>query len=149
MNEKIVVFRLAAEKYGVDVKYVQSIIEMQTIVTVPHAPDFVSGVINLRGAVIPVIDLGIRFELTREAPLKQVIVIVEFGQLQIGLIVDKVMEVLTADISLLEPPSPLLVTVNTTYLRGILRDDEELIILLDLARVFSLEEQTALQIVAE
>ncbi len=151
MEEQLVVLELGGEAYGVNVAYVQSIIPAQEIVTVPGAPAFIEGVINLRGAVVPVIDLRTRFGLaqpTEDAPegkRKSVIVIIEFNKLQVGLIVDKVTEVTKIPESAIEPPSPLLASVDTAYLRGIGKlADERVIILLDLARVFSMDEQQAL-----
>ena len=171
MEEKLVVFELNQEAYGVNVAQVQSIIPMQDIVAVPNAPIFIEGVVNLRGAVIPVIDLRSRFNLARppetdpegngngnKAKRKQVIVIIELDDLLVGLIVDKVTEVIQIAEEDIEPPSPLLASVDTAYLRGIGKykkktekdkgesEEEEgsLVILLDLNRVFSLDEQQAL-----
>jgi purine-binding chemotaxis protein CheW len=151
MEEQLVVLELGGEAYGVNVAYVQSIIPAQEIVTVPGAPAFIEGVINLRGAVVPVIDLRTRFGLAQpatdapESKRKSVIVIIEFNKLHVGLIVDKVTEVTKIPESAIEPPSPLLASVDTAYLRGIGKlADERVIILLDLARVFSMDEQQAL-----
>ncbi len=155
MKEQLVVFELGDETYGVNVTQVQSILPMQKIMAVPGAPSFVEGVVNLRGAVIPVVDLRSRFELSLSSnpdsenggqtkEQKAVIVIVELKGQQIGLIVDKVTEVIKIDETAIEPPSPLLASVDTTYLRGIGKLKEGLVILLDLARIFSLDEQQAL-----
>ena len=157
MEEQLVVFELGDESYGVNVAYVQSIIPMQNIVTVPGAPPFVEGVVNLRGAVIPVVDLRVRFELspptdigletesTDKRKTKAVIVIVELNELQVGLIVDKVTEVTKISEAAIEAPSPLLVSVDTAYLRGIGKlEAGRIVILLDLDRVFSLDEQQVL-----
>jgi purine-binding chemotaxis protein CheW len=145
MEEKLVVFELNGEAYGVEVACVQSIIPMQSISVVPGAPAFIEGVINLRGEVVPIVDLRTRFGL----PLptngrKSVIVIVELIGLPMGLIVDKVTDVTKMAEAAIEPPSPLLTSVDTAYLRGIGKFKERLVILLDLGRVFSLEEQQAL-----
>ncbi|MBN1993375.1 MAG: chemotaxis protein CheW [Anaerolineae bacterium] len=164
MEEQLVVFELNEESYGVNVTQVQSIIPMQEIVTVPNAPIFIEGVVNLRGSVIPVIDLRRRFNLPlppdpegngKKGKRKQVIVIMELDDLLVGLIVDRVTEVTKIAEADVEPPSPLLASVDTAYLRGIgkfkKKADEEagevegkLVILLDLNRVFSREEQQAL-----
>jgi purine-binding chemotaxis protein CheW len=146
MEEQLVVFELNNESYGVDVKQVQSIIPMPEIVAVPGAPTFIEGVVNLRGAVIPVVDLRNRFNLSPPPNgRKAVIVIAELDALQVGLIVDKVTEVTKIAETAIEPPSPLLTSVDTAYLRGIGKFDEErLVILLDLSKVFSLEEQQTL-----
>ena len=151
MEEQLVLFELKGETYGVNVAHVQSIISKQNIVTVPGSPAFIEGVINLRGTVVPVVDLRARFNLAEAAAgQKFVIVIVELDGMQIGLIVDKVTEVARIDQASIEPPSPLLTSVDTAYLRGIGKyrhkgnEEDNLVILLDLARVFSLDEQQAL-----
>lgn len=166
MKEQLVVFELNQESYGVNVTQVQSIIPMQEVVTVPNAPAFIEGVVNLRGAIIPVIDLRSRFNLPQPAPAeaesngrkgrqKQVIVTIELNNLMVGLIVDKVTEVIKIAEEDIEPPSPLLAGIDTAYLRGIGKfkkekeegeqeDEGQLVILLDLNRVFSLDEQQAL-----
>lgn len=146
MEEQLVVFGLSGESYGVNVAQVQSIIPMQNIITVPGAPPFVEGVVNLRGMVIPVIDLRSRFGLSLPGNgQKSVIVVTELNNLQVGLIVDKVTEVTRIPESAIEPPSPLLTSVDTAYLRGIGKvAEEQLIILLDLDRVFSMDEQQTL-----
>ena len=159
MQEKLVVFELNNEPYGVDVTQVQSIIPMQKIVGVPGAASFVEGVVNLRGMVIPVVDLRTRFELpqpTNGHHDKSVIVIAELNDLLVGLIVDKVTEVIKIPESAIEPPSSLLASsgVDNSYLRGIGRynndvedgetDEGKLVILLDLARVFTPGEQQVL-----
>ncbi|MBN1217756.1 MAG: purine-binding chemotaxis protein CheW [Anaerolineae bacterium] len=169
MEEQLVVFELNKESYGVNVKQVQSIIPMQDIVSVPNAPMFIEGVVNLRGSVIPVVDLRTRFGLPQPPPpdnaesngkkgkKKQVIVISELDDLLVGLIVDKVTEVIRIAEENIEPPSPLLASVDTAYLRGIGKfrkkaeqeervseEEDKLVILLDLDRVFSRDEQQAL-----
>ncbi len=145
MDERLVLFELGGESYGVNVNQVQSIIPMQDIITVPGAPSFVEGVVNLRGEVVPVVDLRARFNLPPANERKAVIVIVELDDLQVGLIVDKVTEVTKMAEAAIEPPSPLLVTINTAYLRGIGKfKDERVVILLDLGRIFSLDEQRIL-----
>lgn len=143
VEEQVVVFKLNDEMYGVEVHQVQSIIPIQEIAIVPGAPDFIEGVINLRGAVVPVVDLRIRFNLSQPKTVsKSVIVIVEVNELKVGLVVDKVTEVTRIPESAIEPPSPLLTSVDTAYLRGIGKlDGERVIVLLDLQQIFSLREQ--------
>ncbi len=151
MEEQLILFELAGETYGLNVAHAQSIIPMQEIMTVPGAPQFIEGVVNLRGVVVPIIDLRNRFNLlAASADQRVVIVVVEWDNLQVGLIVDKVTEVTHIAETAIEPPSPLLTNTNTAYLRGIGKlkkkgdGEESLVILLDLARVFSLDEQQAL-----
>ena len=145
MEEQLVIFEISGEAYGINVTRVQSIIPMHPITVVPGAPAFIEGVINLRGAVTPIVDLRTRFNLSRPADdRKRVIVIVELANLQLGLIVDRVTDVTKIAEAAIEPPSPLLTSIDTAYLRGIGKFQERLVILLDLDRVFSLEEQLVL-----
>ena len=145
MEEQLVIFELNNELYGLDVGHVQTIIPLQTIVEVPNTPSFMAGVVNLRGAVIPVVDLRIRFNLSHpEEEMKAVVIIATLDDMQVGLVVDKVTEVVKIEQESIEPPSPLLVSVETAYLRGIGKLDERPIILLDLAQIFSPDEQLAL-----
>ena len=148
MEEQLVVFELADESYGVDINRVQSIIQMQEITYVPGAPKFIEGVINLRGAVVPVVDLRTRFEMTHEDGQEGVIVIVELEEHQIGVIVDAVTDVTKVSEDSIEPPSPLLAGIDTAYLRGIGKwgdNGEKMVILLDLDRVFTFDEQESLK----
>lgn len=156
MEEQLVVFELNSEAYGINVTQVQSVIPMPKIISVPGVPNFIEGVVNLRGTVIPVVDLRHRFDLSQPANgQKNIIVIVELDQGQVGLIVDKVPEVVKIPDVAIEPPSSLLtVGVDNSYLRGIGKfkkedqtaedEAEKMVILLDLGRVFSLDEQQAL-----
>ena len=141
-EEQLVVFDLAGESYAVDIGAVQEIIRMQHITEVPRAPQFVEGVINLRGKVIPVIDLRRRFGLTEgEHSRTSRIVVVDVGEHTIGIVVDGVSEVLRIPRSTVEPPSPLVTTVDSGYLRGIAKLEDRLIILLDLNVVLGSAEQ--------
>ena len=95
MENQLVVFKLVNEYYGIDIAAVESIIKLQPITAVPHAPFFVEGVINLRGAILPVIDLRKRFGLLTVEPTKDTrIVIVEINNVMAGMVVDAVTEVL-------------------------------------------------------
>jgi purine-binding chemotaxis protein CheW len=152
MENQLVVFNLANENYGVDISTVDGIIEMQPITFVPRAPSFVEGITNLRGEVLPVIDLRRRFglpvaEITKETR----IVHVELDGIRVGMVVDAVSEVLRVSEEDIEPPSPIVTTVDSdwgsrnVFITGIAKVDERLIILLDLGKVLSPDEQTELQ----
>lgn len=145
MEHQLVVFDLANEQYGVDIAAVEGIIKMQTITVVPRAPQFVEGVTNLRGKVLPVIDLRKRFGLPRgEASKDMRIVVVEMAGATVGIVVDGVSEVLRVSEEAIEPPSPIVTTVDSSFIRGIAKVSERLVILLDLGKVLSLQEQTDL-----
>lgn len=139
-DEQIVVFDLGDELFGIDIARVQEIIRWLRVTRVPEAPHFVEGIINLRGKVIPVIDLRRRFKLEAVSASKGTrIVVVDIHGLTVGLIVDAVSEVLHVPLSTVEPPSPVITTAKSTYLRGIVRLEDRLISLLDLERVLAQE----------
>jgi len=143
---QLVVFQLAGEYYAVDIHQVREIIRVPDITRVPRTPDFVEGVINLRGSVIPIIDLRKRFGMeASEGGDEQRIVVVELDDKTLGVIVDAVTEVLRIDGAAIEPPSPYIVSVDTQYMTGIARVDERLIIMLDVGRVLSAGERDALR----
>ena len=150
MEQQLVIFELADEQYGLDIASVESIIKIQGITAVPQAPAFVEGVTNLRGVVLPVIDLRKRFSLPSTEKNKETrIVVVEMGDTTVGMVVDAVTEVLRISSDSIDPPSPLVTTVDSTFITGIAKVEERLIILLDLGKVLSVQEQGQLQVVRE
>ena len=145
MEHQLVIFELAEELYGVDIATVEGIIKMQAITAVPHAPPFVEGVTNLRGTVLPVMDLRKRFGLpTQTATKDSRIVVAVMDSLKVGIVVDGVSEVLRVPEEAIEPPSPLVTTNETSFINGIAKIADRLIILLDLSKVLSLQEQAQL-----
>jgi purine-binding chemotaxis protein CheW len=142
---QLVVFDLANEAYGVDIAGVQGIIRMQAITTVPKTPDFVEGVINLRGKVIPVVDLRKRFGMIATEETKDSrIVVVYIGGQEVGMVVDAVTEVLRIPADSIEPPSSVVTTGDADYIMGIAKLDDRLIILLELELVLSDAEKGTL-----
>lgn len=145
-EEQIVVFKLADQTYGVDIGAVAEIIRMETITRVPRAPEFVEGVINLRGRIIPVIDLRKRFGLPEGEYTRQSrIIIVEIGGMTVGMIVDAVLEVLRIPRESIEPPPAVVDGVDVAYLRGIALWEDRMIILLNLEKILYEGEKEALR----
>jgi purine-binding chemotaxis protein CheW len=145
-ERQLVVFQLGAELYGVEIARVHEIIRLQSVTRVPRAPVFVEGVINLRGKVIPVVDLRRRFGLpTTEHTRASRIVVVEIGDQVVGIIVDGVSEVLRVNTATVEPPSPVVAGIDSEYLHGIAKLSDRLVILLDLDRILAREERRALE----
>ncbi len=141
-EEQVVVLELAGEHYGVEIAKVQEIIRMQPITRVPNGPAFIEGVTNLRGRVIPVLDLRARFALdVGDTTRRSRIVVAELGEHTIGLMVDAVSEVLRVPADAVEPPSALVTTNDSSYLRGVAKLGERLVLLLDLSRILSHSEQ--------
>ena len=144
-EQQLVVFDLSSEAYGVDIGAVREIIRLQDITKVPRTPEFVEGVINLRGKVIPVVDLRKRFGLPAEEESKENrIVVVDIGAQDIGVVVDAVTEVLRIATESVEPPASVITTADSEYLLGIAKLDSRLIILLDLERVLTEAEHSSL-----
>mgnify|MGYP002153468392 CR=1 FL=1 len=141
-EQQLVVFDLSGEAYGISIESVREIIRLQEIIQVPRTPSFVEGVINLRGKVIPVVELRKRFGLeAKERDQDNRIVNVDIGGHEIGMVVDAVTEVLRISSNLVEPPSAVITTADSGYLRGIAKLDDRLIILLDLEQVLSTDEK--------
>jgi purine-binding chemotaxis protein CheW len=145
MEKQMVVFELGNEFYGVDIAAVEGIIKMQAITKMPQAPAFVEGITNLRGSVVPVIDLRTRFGLPRQEASKEtrIITIVMDGT-KIGMVVDGVSEVLSVPDDSIEPPPPMVTTVNSAFIKGIAKMTDRLVIILDLGKVLTTEERAFL-----
>ncbi len=140
-DEKIIVFQLKDEEFGVPVQQVGSIERMQHITRVPSTPDFVKGVINLRGVVTPIIDLRTRFALdSKEHDESTRIIIVHYNEMEVGLIVDSANDVIDIPKEAIEPPPEVVGTVEAEYIQGVAKLERRLLILLDLQKVFSSEE---------
>jgi purine-binding chemotaxis protein CheW len=128
---KIVAFKLGEEEYGLDIKYVQSIERIQQFTRVPNAPNYVKGVINLRGNVTPIIDL--RSKLNFEPGLftkDSRVIITQYGDIELGLIVDQTSDVTDASFDSIESASSI--SVNSEFFDGIAKLNGRLIILLNL-----------------
>jgi purine-binding chemotaxis protein CheW len=146
MEQQLVIFELANEFYGINIAVVESIIKMQAITQLPQTPSYVKGVTNLRGSVLPVIDLRNRFGLDAREDTRQTrIIIVTMGSIKVGVVVDGVSEVLRVSDELIEPLPPMVNSVNSVFLKGIVRLENRLIILLELGKVLDLNDQQALE----
>lgn len=146
MEQQLVVFDLAKESYGIDIAVVESIIKMQAITQLPQTPTFIMGVTNLRGTVLPVIDLRIRFGLEAQNDTKQTrIIIVTMGKVKVGVVVDGVSEVLRISEDTIEPIPAMVNSTHSDFLKGIARLEDRLIVLLDVEKVLDLEQQKSLE----
>ncbi|AIG27593.1 chemotaxis protein CheW [Brevibacillus sp. 7WMA2] len=138
---KVIIFRLVDEEYGVEVQQVRSIEKLEHITRVPRTPEFVKGVINLRGVVTPIIDLRSRFQLAEtECTEATRVIIVAVDELEVGLIVDSANDVVDIPVNAIEPPPAVVGGVEATYLRGVAKLEKRLLILLNLDKVLSTEE---------
>lgn len=142
---QLVTFSIGDEEFGVDILKVQEIIRTMEITKVPKAPLFVEGVINLRGKVIPIIDLRRRFGLdTRDHDKNTRIIVIEINNMIVGFVVDSVSEVLRIPASTVEPPPPVVAGLESEYISGVGKLEDRLLILLDLDRLLSSEEKDML-----
>jgi purine-binding chemotaxis protein CheW len=147
---QLVSFKIGEEEFGVDILKVQEINRMLEVTRVPNAPEYVDGVINLRGKVIPIIDLRRRFGMERKEKDKNTrIVVVELGGKIVGFVVDAVNEVLRIPKSVTEPPPPIVAGIEADYITAVGKLEDRLLILLDLERVLGNEEKSSLKAVAE
>lgn len=143
---QLVTFRLGREEFGLDVFAVHEILRWQEVTPVPRAPAFVEGVIDVRGALVPVVDLRRRFELPDVSTGAETrIVLVEFGGERLGLVVDAVTEVLRVPETALSPPPEYIRGLAAEFVRGIVRLEGRLVVLIDIERILSSQERIALQ----
>jgi purine-binding chemotaxis protein CheW len=143
-TEHLATFFLDREEYGVDVRQVQEIRRVTEITSVPRAPDFVRGVINLRGRILPVLDLKRKLGLGEvEAGRATRIVVVRVKERLLGLLVDGASQVLKVVVSRIEPPPEEVVEKGGDYIRGVAKLEDRLIILVDLERLLAHELRAA------
>lgn len=148
-EEHVVIFRLSDENYALDIQAVQEIVRMQNITSIPGSDAWVEGITNLRGRVVPVIDLRRRCGVpASEYTPETRIVVVSSANGMVGLIVDAVTEVMRIPADQVEPPSSIVSVPQNSYLRGIAKLEDRLVSLMDLDGVLPSEE-TAYDLPAE
>ena len=133
-------FSLNSEEYGIEILKVREIIGVMDITTVPQTPDFMKGVINLRGKVIPVVDLRLKFSMHEEEYTQETcVIVVEADSSQVGIIVDSVSEVLDINGGEIEETPSLGQGIDTNFIMGLGKVKEKIIILLDIEQILSSE----------
>jgi purine-binding chemotaxis protein CheW len=136
---QLVVFTLGNEEFGVDVTQVREILKVPRITQIPNSPEFIEGVINLRGQITTVMDLRKRMKVgdTGEFGESARIVIVDIGELTIGMVVDSVLEVLRLSMKDIDPAPSIATDIESKYIRGVGKLQNRLLILLDLGKILS------------
>ena len=142
---QLVTFRVGGEEFGLDVFSVHEILNFQQPTPMPRAPEFVEGVLDVRGTLVPIVDLRRRFETPEVVYDDDTrIVLVDFNDERLGLVVDSVTEVLRAPETAVSPPPAYIRGLAAEFVRGIVRVGERLVVLMDLDRILSSEERIAL-----
>jgi purine-binding chemotaxis protein CheW len=135
---KYLTFQLADETYGIEILKAREIIGLIAVTKIPHTPDFILGIVNLRGKVIPVVDLRTKFGMPYVEPTEQTcIVVVDLGNFLSGILVDSVSEVVSIDQSNVEPAPAFGEGIDTSFIIGIGKLKERVVLLLDIEMVLS------------
>ncbi|MBN2402521.1 MAG: chemotaxis protein CheW [Spirochaetes bacterium] len=143
---QIVCFKIGKEEYGVDILKVQEILNLPKITTLPKASEFILGVIDLRGKILPIVDLSKRFgiEVNRTSNATRSIVVKIKGK-EVGLAIDSVSHVVKVESDDIEPPPAIVKGISGRYIVGIAKVSEEFVVILDIDQIFSASELSALE----
>ena len=140
-NDQVLTFVLDNEKYGIEIDKVQEIIAKMKTTPVPKTPDYIDGVMNLRGNIIPVINIRLKFDMGEvDDNIYAAIIIVRIGNASIGFTVDSVEEVLTIDMSKATDAPDFGSKIDTSFIKSMVQREDEVIMLLDLNKVFEEHE---------
>ena len=132
----LVTFKLGNNEYAIDIMQAKEIIKMEKITLIPNAPDYVEGVINLRGNIIPIVDLKKRFNLEENDGGKNTgIIIVKIDDVDMGIIIDAISKVVSIATSNIQPPPPMLSGIGQKYIKGVAKLEDKLLVVLDLEKL--------------
>lgn len=134
---QVIGFRIHDQEFGINIFQIQEVYKMQDITQVPNSPEIVSGVINLRGKVIPIVDIRKNFGIQSPPEKNAKIIITQIQGRTIGIIVDQVSEVLKIPVNQIEPAPDIALSVKSSYIIGVAKLKERLLILLDMNCMFS------------
>ena len=153
-TDQFLAFKLEDEVFAFDISKVREVLEFDTVTKVPQTPEMMKGVINLRGSVVPVIDMRIKFGMgATEKTVNTVIIIIEIDldeeSTMIGALVDSVNEVMDLDTEHIEPPPSIGTQLNTEFIKGMGKQNDQFIIILDIERIFTSEELELVQQTSE
>ena len=143
--KQFISFSIGEEEYGLELLRVKEVIRIREITWLPKAPSFVKGIINLRGDVIPIIDLRDKFGLeAKEATAMTRVIVVEVEERMIGMVVDSASQVVRIPADQIDPPPPMLGGFSQEFITGVGKLDDKLIILLNTDAILTMEEINAL-----
>ncbi len=142
---QLVTFQLGVENYGINIMDVKEIYSVQDVRDIPNAPAYVEGIFNLRGHIIPVINLHKRFhiqkaELTEEEALLSGFIIINLDGMHLGVIIDKILRVVSIDRAQIQAPPQMISGIGSEYIQGVVHVEKGYLIILDIRRLFNVEE---------
>nr|WP_245534684.1 chemotaxis protein CheW [Spirochaeta africana] len=147
---QLVTFQLGEEQYGIDIMDVEGIVKVEEVRAIPNSPAYVEGIFNLRGEIIPVINLHRRFhlkkaELSEEDSLLSGFVIIQIDEMLLAVIIDKVNRVVKVEGKDIQPPPQMISGIGAEYIQGVVnRDEDGYLIILDIRRLFNTRELRAI-----
>jgi purine-binding chemotaxis protein CheW len=142
---QLISFIVGDEEYGLDIQRVKEVIRISEITRLPRAPSFVKGIINLRGNVIPIIDLRDKFDLEEQDYTATTrVIVVDVDDRLVGMVVDAASQVVRIPTDRIEPPPPIAGGLSAEFIKGVGKLDKRLIILLNIDRILSTQEKVAL-----
>ncbi|MFP4066269.1 MAG: chemotaxis protein CheW [Spirochaetaceae bacterium] len=142
---QLVTFELAGETYGIDIMQVEGIVQVQDIRPIPYAPEYVEGIFNLRGEIIPVINLHRRFrlqtvELSEEDKLLSGMVVLSIDRMHLAVMIDKVSRVVRVRQEDIQSPPQMISGIGAEYIQGVVNNEDSYLIILDARRLFNVRE---------
>lgn len=142
---QLVTFQLGEEHYGIDIMDVKEIVRIQDIRPIPNAPSYVEGIINLRGEIIPIINLHKRFHIKKvvvgeDEELLSGFIIIDVDGMKLGVVIDKIARVVTIENEQIQAPPQMLSGIGAEYIQGVIQNDEGYLIILDIRRLFNPKE---------
>lgn len=143
---QLITFQVGGEEYGTEILRVKEIIRSSEITPLPKAPTFVKGILNLRGDVIPIVDLREKFGLQPEEDSEsQRIIVVDITDRLVGMVVDAANQVVRVPTNQIDPPPPIVEGISSAYLKGVAKLEDRLIIILEIDRILSSQEKIDLE----
>lgn len=142
---QLVTFQLGEEQYGIDIMDVKEIVRVQDIRPIPNAPSYVEGIINLRGEIIPIINLHKRFHIKKavigdDEELLSGFVIIDIDGMKLGMVIDKIARVVTIENEKIQAPPQMLSGIGAEYIQGVIQNGDGYLIILDIRRLFNPKE---------
>jgi purine-binding chemotaxis protein CheW len=142
---QLVTFQIGEELYGIDIMDVKEIVRVQDIRPIPNAPSYVEGIFNLRGDIIPIINLHRRFHLKKaqigdDDELLSGFIIIDINGMKLGVIIDKVARVVSVEAAQVQPPPQILTGIGAEYIQGVVHQENGYLIILDIRKLFNPKE---------